>query len=265
MIARPDVDYACADRIARVTLTNPPDNQLGVETIRAIGACIAQAHDDGASVLVLGSEDARTFSAGIAPEALSRDCAPETLRALHEVYRALYATSLVTIAKVRGRCLGGGCELALFCDIVVAADTAVFGLPEIDRGGFPPVALSAFPYRFGRTAVELVLTGSTVAADEALRAGLVSRWVPRDELEDRVEELAASLAAKSAPVLALTVRTARSLWSPGFERALDDAERTYLDELVQLPDYREGLNACVEGREPHFASAAAPAAHPSGE
>jgi cyclohexa-1,5-dienecarbonyl-CoA hydratase len=254
MIATPNVSFSCADGIARVTLAAEPHNQLDLTTIRALDGALRRAADCGAAVLIVGSDDARTFSTGIATEALTREHAPDTLRALHEVYRSLYNTPLVTIAKVRGRCLGGGCELALFCDIVVAADTAVFGLPEIDRGGFPPVALSAFPYRFGRAAIELVLTGATLAADDALRAGLVSRWVPRDELDDQVDDLAASLAAKSRSVLSLTVRTARSLWSPGFERALEDAERTYLEELVRLPDYREGLSACVEGREPHFAT-----------
>ncbi|MCG3135032.1 MAG: putative enoyl-CoA hydratase echA8 [Planctomycetes bacterium] len=246
------VDYRCDHRVAHVTLRRPPVNVLDRATIAELEQALALAEADGASVLVLQSSDPRTFSAGVAVQDHSADVVAETMQAFHRLFRRLYRAPFVSIAKVRGRCLGGGCELALFCDLVIASDTAEFALPEIALACFPPVAVSAFPYRFGRAAMELIVTGDAVPAIVALRAGLVSRYVPRDEIDEHVESLAAGLAAKSAPALRLTVQTTRRLWSPGFEKALDDAERTYLEQLPALADYGEGMRAFLEKRPPRF-------------
>lgn len=246
------IRYRRDGRVARITLDRPPLNVLDAAAIRALDEAVLRASHDGISALVLESADPRTFSAGVSVQDHDRSVVADTLRHFHGVFRKLYDARFVTIAKVRGKCLGGGCELALFCDVVIAADNARFAFPEIGLACFPPVAVSAFPYRFGRAALELVVTGAPVSAEVALRAGLVSRYVPRDELDEHVDALAADLAAKSAPVLATTVRLARQLWSPGFRRALDDAERAYLEEIVPLPDYREGLAAFLEKREPRY-------------
>ena len=249
---RATVRYSYSGRIARITLDRPPLNILNRPMIVALDAAVARAFADRASVLVIAADDTKTFSAGVAIEDHAPEVVAETLRSFHGIFRKLYHADFVTVARVRGRCLGGGCELALSCDVVIAADTAVFALPEITLGCFPPVAVSAFPYRFGRAAVELVVTGEPVSAEVALRAGLVSRFVPRDELDEQVDRLAATLAAKSAPALSTTIHLARQLWSPGFERALDDAERAYLEKIVPLADHREGMAAFLEKRPPQF-------------
>jgi cyclohexa-1,5-dienecarbonyl-CoA hydratase len=246
------IRYELTGRVARVTLDRPPLNVLDLASIRALDAAVARAVEERASVLVVGAEGTRAFSAGVAVEDHAPERVRETLAAFHSVFRRLYRAPFVSVAKVRGRCLGGGCELALFCDIVVAADSAVFGLPEIDLACFPPVALAAFPYRFGRRALEIVLTGEPLSAEDAWRGGLVSRWTPRDELDGHVDELASRLEAKSAAALAVAVQTARKLWTPGFERSLDDAERAYLEGVVPLADHREGLAAFLEKRKPGF-------------
>jgi cyclohexa-1,5-dienecarbonyl-CoA hydratase len=258
-VAEQPIRYRREGRVARVTIAHPPANVLDREAIRALDAAFARAEEERASVVVVDADDPRTFSAGVAVQDHEAEVVRETLRLFHGVFRRLYHAPYVTIAKVRGRCLGGGCELALFCDLVVASDTAQFALPEISLACFPPLAISAFPYRFGRNALELLLTGEPVSAEVALRAGLVSRYVPRDELDEHVGRLAAALAAKSAPVLALTVRTARRLWSPGFERALDDAEGAYVEGLLPLADHREGIAAFLEKRPPRFTHEGGPA------
>jgi cyclohexa-1,5-dienecarbonyl-CoA hydratase len=246
------IGFELSGRIARVTLDRPPLNVLDLATIRELDAAVGRAVESGVSVLVLSAAGTRAFSAGVAVQDHEPSRVAETLRAFHAVFRRLYHAPFVSIAKVRGVCLGGGCELALFCDVTVAADTAEFGLPEIDLACFPPIALSAFPYRFGRRALELVVCGEPLSAEEAWRGGLVSRWAPRDELDDQVDELAAHLAAKSPAALAVTVQTARKLWSPGFEKALDEAERVYLERIATHPDHREGIAAFLEKRAPRY-------------
>lgn len=250
--AQSPIQYELAGRVARVTLNRPPLNVIDRSTIAALDAAVVRAEQEGASVLVLSGAGVRAFSAGVAVQDHAPEVVAESLSAFHAVFRRLYQAPFVTVAKVRGMCLGGGCELALFCDVVVAADSARFRLPEIDLACFPPVALSAFPYRFGRGAMDLMLTGRTYGIEDALHNGLVSQWAPRDELDERVDRLAESLASKSAPALAVTVRTARRLWSPGFEKALEEAERVYLESFPGMADHREALAAFLEKRAPDF-------------
>src|SRR5262245_20650366 len=120
----PTIRYESRDRVARVTLDRPPLNVLDLATIRALDAAVWRAVDERASVLVVGAAGTQAFSAGVAVQDHAADRVGETLRAFHSVFRRLYHAPFVSVAKVRGKCLGGGCELALFCDIVVAADCA---------------------------------------------------------------------------------------------------------------------------------------------
>jgi cyclohexa-1,5-dienecarbonyl-CoA hydratase len=155
------------------------------------------------------------------------------------------------VAAVNGAALGGGCELLLACDLVIASERAKLGQPEIRLGVFPPVAAALLPRLIGRQrALDLVLTGRVIAATEAQAIGLVGRVVPAEGFDEAVDEYVGSLSSLSRPVLRLTKRTvvegmAESLWE-----AFDRAERRYLDELMELEDAHEGLAAFLEKREP---------------
>src|SRR3970040_1914133 len=110
--------------------------------------------------------------------------------AFHSVFRPMARTNAVPIAVVHGHCLGGGMELATFCDFVIAAESAIFGQPEIKLACFPPVALITFPQRAGfRAALDLILTGRSISAREAAELGLVTRVVPDAKLKSTVEGL----------------------------------------------------------------------------
>src|SRR4029077_20273633 len=137
------------------------------------------------------------------------DHAPKRVRKMlstfHAVFRRLAEADCLKIAAVHGYCLGGGMELATFCDFVIATESAQFGQPEIKLGCFPPVAMVTLPNLIGmRAAADLILTGRQIGAAEAQRLGLVTRVVPDSELRNGVGKLLEELRALSPSVLQLT-------------------------------------------------------------
>jgi cyclohexa-1,5-dienecarbonyl-CoA hydratase len=191
------------------------------------------------------------FSAGAEVSEHAPDRVREMLDAFHAVFRRLARTDSVTIAEVHGHCLGGGMELATFCDFVIAEASATFGQPEIKLGCFPPVAMITLPYLCGiRAATDLILTGRTILAQEALRLGLISRIAENGELRIAVEELLRELSGLSAKVLRLTRQTFWKLHAGDFERKLGEVEQIYLDQLMETSDAHEGVRAFLEKRQP---------------
>lgn len=235
---------------AWITLDRPPLNVLDTAMLRDLGHALdglLETHD----IVVFQGAGPKGFSAG----AEVRDHVPERVRemlgAFHNVFRKLTRADCLTIAAVHGVCLGGGMELATFCDFVVATESAQFGQPEIKLGCYPPVAMVILPQLCGmRAATDLILTGRNVDAREAHRLGLVSRIVGDDGLVSGVDALLAELHALSPDVLRLTRRTLRHLNAREFENRLAEAERSYLNELMRTHDAQEGINAFLEKRAP---------------
>jgi cyclohexa-1,5-dienecarbonyl-CoA hydratase len=173
------------------------------------------------------------------------------LEAFHEIFHRLRRLPCATVAAVRGAALGGGAELATFCDVVVAAEDATFGQPEIKVGVFPPIAALHYPRRVGiARALSLLLSGEVVPADEARRIGLVDRVVAADALADAVEAQVGRFRAQSAAVLRLTKRAVLESLDLPFEQALAALEDLYCYELMTTADAAEGLQAFVEKRKP---------------
>jgi cyclohexa-1,5-dienecarbonyl-CoA hydratase len=237
--------------VARVTLARPPLNILTLGAIERLDAAIEEVgRRAGVKVLLLAAEG-RAFCAGVAVEDHLGERAEPMLVAFHGVFRALYALECATVAAVQGPALGGGAELATFCDLVIASERAVFGQPEIKVGVFPPIAALHYPVRIGlaRT-LQLLLSGETLTAQAAERIGLVDRVVPVPDLEPAVSAAIATFADKSAAVLRLTKQAVRRAYDDRFDRSLSELEELYLRRLMQTEDAEEGLRAFVEKRPP---------------
>jgi cyclohexa-1,5-dienecarbonyl-CoA hydratase len=192
------------------------------------------------------------FSFGASVEEHRPESVAAMLGRFHDTFRSIEASGVPTAALVRGRCLGGALELAAFCGRVVCDPGALFGVPEVRLGVFPPVAAATLRWRVGGArASELILTGRTVAADEAVRIGLAD-----ESAGDPDAALAAwfetELAPKSSAALSFAWRASRLALSRAFERDVPELERLYLEELMRTADAVEGIEAFLEKRNPDW-------------
>jgi cyclohexa-1,5-dienecarbonyl-CoA hydratase len=253
------IDARTDGRIGWITLNRPPLNVLDIAMMRRLDAALERMLPQ-CDLLVLEGAGPKGFSAGAEVADHLPERVREMLSAFHAIFRRLARSECITIASVHGHCLGGGMELATFCDFVIAAESSRFGQPEIKLGCFPPVAMIALPQLCGfRAALDLILTGRALLAPEALRLGLVSRVVKDEELESEVGKLLAELGALSANVLRLTRQTLWKLHADDFERRLDEIEHVYFDRLMQTPDAHEGIRAFMEKRMPAWSGRQRPA------
>lgn len=237
-----------------IRLKRAPLNVLDVATIHAIDQALQQLETRrDLKVLVLASDLDGVFSAGVDVAAHARERAAAMLAAFHGLLRRIDALPQVALAAVDGVCLGGGCELAASCDIVLATPRSSFGQPEIDLGCFPPAAAVLLPRLVGRAAFEMVLGGAPVPAAEAERIGLVTRVVP--DLEGETRAWVGRLAAKSGAALALARRALRQGGFGGFGEALSRTEALYREQLLPTHDAEEGVRAFLEKRKPKWQDA----------
>src|SRR5262249_50877011 len=176
----------------------------------------------------------------------ARDRVGRMLESFHAVFRRLDTLHQATIAAVDGLCLGGGCELAAFCDVVLATPGSTFGQPEIDVGCFPPVAAARLRRLVGRAAHAMVLGGARVTAPEAARVGLITAVT--DDLAAETGRWVERFAGKSGAVLALARRALRAGTGGSFADALARTEAIYRDELTRTEDMEEGVRAFLEKR-----------------
>ncbi|HEV2720666.1 MAG TPA: enoyl-CoA hydratase/isomerase family protein [Thermoanaerobaculia bacterium] len=228
----------------RITLNDPPLNILDIEMLEELRDAIAAAKPDR-HALILDAAGEKAFSAGASVQDHLGDRVATMLDRFHDCFRLLAKLDLVTIALVRGAALGGGCELAMACDFVLASARAKFGQPEIHLGVFPPVAAYQLSRLTSpRRGLELLLTGETVDAQTALSLGLVNAVVA--DFEPWLEKLW----KQSASSLRLAKKAFRLAQSADFDERLATVERLYLEELMKTSDANEGLNAFVEKRKP---------------
>ena len=239
------------DSHARITLNRPPLNILNIDMMTEIGEALESLHNqDNVKIVIFGSA-CTVFSAGVDMADHTPQKVFQLLDAFHKIFLTMVEIGKPTVAAVNGPALGGGCELATFCDLVIASESAKFGQPEIKVGVFPPIATLVFPYLVGRKkAMELILTGETVTAKEALSLGLINRVVAPEKLGDAVREIASKILANSGPVLQMTKKAMLSGEGLNFQDALKKAQDIYLNHLMALEDTNEGLKAFVERRAP---------------
>ena len=238
------------DGVARVSLDRPPLNVLDITTLRQLNDALRQCDHPSIRVILLTSNQPRAFSAGVDVADHAADRLDEMLTEVRENARLLLNLEPVTLAAIHGSTLGGGAEIALLCDLVIAADDTVFGFPEVRLAAFPPVAAAWLPEcGSGPRAMQLLL-GESIDARAAYDAGLLSQVVPRHLLVDAADRRASELAAFSGVALrALTAATRRRRAAAMLER-LDGAIATYRSTIAPSRDAQEGIRAFIEKRKP---------------
>lgn len=213
--------------LADLSIEIPPVNVLGVEDLLGLARAVEGARD--CRVLVLRGLP-RAFSAGVevADHAPEPERIERMLSAMRSLLAALLETPAVTIAAVSGACLGGGAEIASACDLVLAAEDARIGFPEIRLACFPPAGAVLLPRRIGDLrAADWILTGRFFSGREAAEAGFACRAVPAADLPGETSRLAQELQTRSAPALSAARDLLRAGRRQALAGALPDAERAY--------------------------------------
>ncbi len=237
--------------VVRLRLDRPPLNILHVPMLREVCAALDEAEADAKCKVVVLTGAGKAFCAGVDVADHTAQRVPEMLPLFHAVIRRLLDVEVAVVAALNGPALGGGCELALACDVVLAREDARIGQPEILLGVFPPAAAVLLPRIVGRQrALELILTGRVFTAPEALQWGLVTEVLPLERFEERVDEWAQQVASLSRPVLRLAKRAVREALDLPVHAGLDRAEDLYLTALMRCADPHEGLAAFLEKRKP---------------
>ncbi len=235
-----------ANHVARVILNKPPLNVMDIPMMEEFDAALKSLQGDPAKVIVIAAQG-KAFSAGVDVADHTADRVEKMIDVFHGIFRTLWSLEQPTVAAVQGAALGGGCELAIACDFIIASEKARFGQPEIKVGVFPPIAVLLLPRMVSRIkAHELLLTGETIDAREAERIGLVNAVAPAESFGAQVDAFVSKLTAMSGAVLRHTKRAI----ALGLEKGLAEVERLYLNDLMRTEDAREGLGAFLEKRAP---------------
>jgi cyclohexa-1,5-dienecarbonyl-CoA hydratase len=245
------LDLAINPPVAIVTLRNGSLNIIDLQMMDDLLNVLKVVEERADLTTLIFTGEGEHFSAGVDIAAHVPETVREMLSRFHAVIRALVKSPKVTIAAVRGNCLGGGAELALVCDMIYCTEESRWGFPEIQLACFPPVASVALAAAVGqKRAAEMVLTGQIIHGDEALHIGLANDAVPDPELDSRVEGAAEQLSHLSPAALRITKKALYAWDAIHFDKGLARAEQIYLDELIQTEDAREGVIAWMEKRAP---------------
>ena len=236
----------------RVTLATPKANLLDIEMSAQLSSIFDRAREARALKAILIEGQGAHFSYGASvQEHLPGKC-EAMLRGFHRLFYQLLDLNVVTLAAVRGQCLGAGLELAAFCHRVFASPDARLGQPEIALGVLAPVASVALAERVGRSPAEdLCLSGRSIAAEQALLIGLVDE-IAEDPAEAALGYAREFLLPRSASSLRIAARAIRSGYARRFREELAEIERLYLEDLMSTKDAVEGLEAFLEKRDPSW-------------
>lgn len=239
--------------LARVTFTHPPlnvfDFQQMDEMMQALESLKQRA--EISAVVIGGSE--RAFSAGVDVAVHTPEQIQVMFQKFHGLIMALVKFPKITVAEVRGACLGGGAELAMLCDMCFTTPDAKWGFPEITLGCYPPIACTALAALVGqKRAADLIFTGRTFSGSEAAEWGLANEAAVGSELQKRIQNTLDHLFKLSPAALAHAKKAFYAWDSIHLDKGLARAEKIYVEELMQTEDAKEGVQAWLEKRKPEW-------------
>jgi cyclohexa-1,5-dienecarbonyl-CoA hydratase len=248
-----DVRVAVADGLATITLDRPPVNVLTTAMLRELASALKRVAADGTVRVVRITAAGKAFSAGVDVADHFGDLLPAMMEALADLFAAFADVPQPIVAVVAGAAFGGGLEVVLGCDLVVASEHATFGQPEIKLGVFAPPATVLLPRRIGvLAATAMLLTGEAVNAAEAKRLGLVNEVFAADGFDDA----AAAWIGKLMRLSGATLRLAKRALSESLDLETSEAHAhvndIYMNDLMAIEDANEGLRAFVDKRPAVF-------------
>ncbi|MBI4199246.1 MAG: enoyl-CoA hydratase/isomerase family protein [Chloroflexi bacterium] len=250
------LEVSTYDTVTVLTLNRPPANALSSAFLGLLREAFEGCAREPTRVVIIASALPTIFSAGAdirELRELDRAGAREFSARGQALWNDIEAFPKPVIAAVRGACVGGGCELAMACDLRVAGQSARFGQPEVNLGLVPGWGgTQRLPRLIGRTAaLEMLLTGEPISADRALALGLVNRLVPDDQVLPEARRLADSLAGKPPLTLGMIKEAVRQSLERPLRKGLEVETGEFLDARA-TKDAQEGIQAFLEKRAPKF-------------
>ena len=240
-----------ADEVARITLDRPKHNVLDIDMMNEMIAELESlAADDELKCLVFNGAGA-SFCAGVEVADHKPESAPQMIETFNRIFEVIDSLDIPVIASVHGACLGGGMELAIACDIIVAAQSALFGQPEIKLAFLPPYAAVRLPHLVGPAkAIEICTTGKRYSADEARQMGMVCYSVADDQLADATDKLVREIQYNSPLIIRLNKQAVKKHLGLPFPQAIESVSDLFLNTLMKTEDVLEGIKSFEEKRKP---------------
>lgn len=246
------VDYQVDDGLITLAINRPPHNVLDIACMAELSEAVAAAAgDETAHALMITGSGEKVFSAGVDVMDHTPGKVVRMIDTFHELIRRVMACPVPTIAALNGSAMGGGCELAIACDMVLAKEGVKIGQPEIKLGVFPPIAAILLPKIMGISGtLELLLGGALIPAEEAKRLGIVNHLYPPSSFATDCQAFAGQYRSLSRVALVHCKRAVQAAAGKPFKQALSELEQIYLHELMATADAVEGLNSFIEKRKP---------------
>ena len=239
------------DGVARITFARPKHNVLDIEMMNELnGELEGLIADDDLKCLVIYG-DGPSWCAGVEVADHKPEMADNMITTFNRIFELLDKLEVPTIAAVHGACLGGGMEVAIACDIIVAAKNALFGQPEIKLGFVPPYAAIRLPHLVGPSkAIEVCTTGKRYTAEEARAMGMVAYAVEDDQFSEAVDKIIKEIQTNSPLIIRLNKRAVKQHLGMAFPQALQSVSDLFLNTLMKTEDVLEGIASFEEKRRP---------------
>jgi enoyl-CoA hydratase len=245
-----------ATQCATLRLNRPPSNLLGIALLEEVNGALHSLRGKPWLEVVVLRGAARTFSEGLDLEEHDAQRAQRLMQVFVRFFETIRMLDVISVAAVEGRAWGAGFELALGCNLIVAADNASFALPQTKHGLIPPIAAAILP-RIAprRRAMEWILIGDEISVKRLEHDGVVNRLLSASSFDDELGRFVGTITNRSGPVLQLAKRAQFESYYAAFPDALQNIQTMYLKELITLADSVEGTTAAREGREPVWKNA----------
>ncbi len=240
-----------ADGVARITFDRPKHNVFDIEMMdELITELKVLVADDQLKCLVLNGAGA-SFCAGVEVGDHKPETAPKMIETFNRIFELIDSLEIPVIASVHGACLGGGMEVAIACDIIVAAQSALFGQPEIKLAFLPPYAAVRLPRLVGPSkAIEICTTGKRYSAEEARQMGMVNYVVADDHLSETTDSLVNEIQYNSPLIIRLNKQAVKKHLDLALPQAIQSVSDLFLNALMKTEDVLEGIKSFEEKRKP---------------
>ena len=242
-----------ADGVARITLNRPKFNMMNIDMMTELNSLLEELLKDEELKCLAIYAEGRHFCTGVEVADHKPENVDDMIAVFNRIFELTEQLEVPILAVVQGYCLGGGMELAVACDSIIAAEGAQFGQPEIKVGFFPPYAAMRLPQLIGPAkAIEICTTGKFYSATESRELGFVGHVIPDDQLAGAADKMIKEITANSPLIIRLNKRAVKRHLGLAFKPALDGVSDLFLNTLMKTEDTLEGIASYEEKRKPQW-------------